>query len=89
MAADWCITVGRREVIETMWSNYNGLSWFWMLLAMLLFSAGVIALLFWLVRAYTGSQGTADPAIEKLRRRLAAGEISQDEFEKTKRILQG
>jgi uncharacterized membrane protein len=89
MAAGSCITVGRREVIEMMWSNYDGLSWFWMLPAMLLFSAGVIALLLWLVRAYTGSHGTADPAIETLRRRLAAGDISPDEFEKTKRILQG
>jgi uncharacterized membrane protein len=72
-----------------MWGSYEGLSWFWMLPAMLLFSVGVIALLFWLVRTFMGSQATSDLAIETLRRRLAAGEISQDEFEKTKRILQG
>jgi uncharacterized membrane protein len=74
-------------VIEMMWDY--GLSWFWMLPSMLLVSAGLIALLLWLLRAYSGSQGTADPAMVTLRRRLAAGEISQDEFEKTKRILQG
>ena len=72
-----------------MWGYFGGLGWFWMLPVMLLFSAGLIALLLWVVRAGTGSQGTADPAIETLRRRLAAGEISRDEFETTKRILQG
>jgi uncharacterized membrane protein len=76
------------EVIEMMWGYNESLSWLWMLPAMLLFSAGVIALLFWLVRN-TGSHGIADPAIATLRRRLAAGEISQDEFEKTRRILEG
>ena len=70
-----------------MWGYYD--SWLWMLPMMLLFTVGTIALLFWAVRAYTHSQGTADTAIVTLRRRLAAGEISQDEFEKTKRILQG
>lgn len=71
-----------------MWGYYEGMSWFWMLPAMLLISAGLIVLLLWLVRA-TGPSGRADAAMETLRRRLAAGEISQDEFEKTKRILQG
>jgi uncharacterized membrane protein len=70
-----------------MWGYYDG--WLWMLPMMLVFTVGTIALLLWLVRAYTRSQSTADPAIETLRRRLAAGEISHDEFEKTKRILQG
>ena len=72
-----------------MWGYYEGWSWFWMLPAMLVFTVGLIAFLFWVVRAYTGPQRTSDPAIETLRRRLAAGEISQDEFEKTRRILQG
>jgi uncharacterized membrane protein len=72
--------------MEMMWGY--GLSWFWMLPTMLLFTVGLIALLLWLVSA-TSSRGTADSAIETLRRRLAAGEISQDEFETTKRILQG
>jgi uncharacterized membrane protein len=74
-------------VIEMMWGYYDG--WLWMLPSMLLFSVGLIALLLWVVRAYTGSHSAADPAIETLRRRLAAGEISQDEFEKTRRLLQG
>lgn len=71
-----------------MWGYYEGMSWVWMLPAMLVICAGLIGLLLWLVRA-TGSSGTADAAMQTLRRRLAEGEISQDEFEKTKRILQG
>ena len=54
-----------------MWGYYDG--WLWMLPMMLVFTVGTIALLLWLVRAYTRSQSTADPAIETLRRRLAAG----------------
>ncbi len=69
-----------------MWGYYDGLSWFWMLPMMLFVTVGIIALLFWVVRVFTGSQ-SPDPAIETLRRRLAAGEISQDEFEKTRRSL--
>jgi uncharacterized membrane protein len=79
-------TVGG-EVIDMMWGYYDGWSWFWMVPMMLLFSAGVIAMLLWVVRA--NSRGTDDTAIQMLRRRLAAGEISQDDFEKTRRILQG
>jgi uncharacterized membrane protein len=30
-----------------------------------------------------------DPAMETLRRRLAAAEISLEDFDKTKRVLQG
>jgi putative membrane protein len=57
--------------------------------AMMLLSWGVvIALVIWALRAFTGTRNSGDPAIATLRRRLAAGEISQDEFEKTKRILQ-
>jgi uncharacterized membrane protein len=69
-----------------MWGYYGG--WLWMLPSMLVFSVGLIALLFWVVRANGGSQSAADSAMETLRRRLAAGEISQDEFEKTRRLLQ-
>lgn len=72
-----------------MWGYTDGSTWLWMVPMMLLFWGGVIALVIWGVRAFTGPRGTADPAMQTLRRRLAAGEISQDEFDKTKRILQG
>jgi len=72
-----------------MWGYYDGWNWFWMGGMMLLFWGGVIALVIWGVRAFTGPRSTGGPAIETLRRRLAAGELSQEEFDKTKRILQG
>jgi putative membrane protein len=72
-----------------MWGYTDGSSWLWMVPMMLLFWGGVIALVFFGVRAFTGPRHSGDPAIETLRRRLAAGEINQEEFDKTKRILQG
>jgi len=75
-----------------MWPYYDGASWVWMLammLMMLLFWGGILALVVWAVRAFLQQRATSDSAIETLRRRLAAGEISADEFEKTRRILQG
>jgi len=72
-----------------MWGYYDGWSWFWMLPMMVLFWGGVIALVIWGVRAFTINRGAGDQALDTLRRRLAAGEISQEEFDKTKRILQG
>lgn len=67
----------------------NGVwGWIWMTLAMLVFWGGLIAVAIWVVRAGFGSRRDGD-AVDVLRRRLAAGEISQDDFEKTKRILQG
>lgn len=72
-----------------MWGYYDGWNWLWMGGMMLLFWGGVIALVIWGVRAFTVPRSIGDPAIETLRRRLAAGELSQDEFDKTKRILQG
>jgi uncharacterized membrane protein len=71
-----------------MW-GYDGLNWFWMAPMMVLIWGGVIALVIWGLRASSGPRSNGDSAIETLRRRLAAGEISQDEFDKTKRILQG
>jgi len=72
-----------------MWGYADGSSWLWMVPMMLLFWGGVIALVIFAVRAFSGPRSTGDPAIETLRRRLAAGEISQEDFDKTKRILQG
>lgn len=71
-----------------MWPYNDGGSWIWMGAMMLLSWGVVIALVIWALRAFTGTRNNGDQAIATLRRRLAAGEISQDEFEKTKRILQ-
>lgn len=65
----------------------DGWSWLWMSGMMVLFWAGIIALAVWAIRSFLGLKQTGDPALDVLRRRLAAGEISQEEFEKTKRVL--
>jgi putative membrane protein len=71
-----------------MWSFYGGWGWLWMSAMMVLFWGGIAALIVFAVRALTGSRG-GDPAMDVLRRRLASGEITQEEFDKTRRALQG
>ena len=70
------------------WSGMGGLGW----LAMLLFWVAVIALVVWAVRSFTGGRtrvdGSATP-LDVLKRRFAAGEISQADYEQAKRTLQG
>ncbi|MHB8611716.1 MAG: SHOCT domain-containing protein [Candidatus Dormibacteraceae bacterium] len=55
---------------------------------MILFGGGLIVLAVWAIRAVGGPRsGSSDNALEVLKRRLAAGEITQDEYEKTRRVL--
>ena len=68
--------------------------WGWMVggwIMMLLFLGLLIAGIVVLVRALTGrsmfAQPSYDSALEVLRRRYAAGEISKDQFEEMKRTL--
>ena len=71
-----------------MWGYYDGWSWLWMLPMMLFIWGAVIAVAILGVRALTTSRNSSD-AMDALRHRLAAGEISLEDFENTKRILQG
>jgi putative membrane protein len=71
-----------------MWGYTDGWSVLWMSGMMILFWGGIIALVAFAVRAFVGSRGT-DQAIDVLRRRLASGEISQEDYEKTRKALQG
>ena len=71
-----------------MWYNATpDVTWLWMSVMMLLFWGGLIALAVWAIRSFAVNRNI-DPALEVLRRRLAAGEITQDEYEKTKRALE-
>jgi uncharacterized membrane protein len=54
---------------------------------MVLFWGGVILLGVWAIRGFSGPRQTGDSAMETLRRRLAAGEISPEDFEKTRKAL--
>lgn len=71
-----------------MWDYFGGWSWLWMALMMVLFWGGIIALAIFVIRSVTGPKSN-DQAIDVLRRRFASGEITQDEFEKTRKALQG
>ena len=72
--------------------SYGVSPWMWVTggVMMVLFWGGLILLLVWGIRAVGGSRpNNAGSALEVLRTRLAAGDITQDEYEKTRRILQG
>jgi putative membrane protein len=71
-----------------MWGYVDGWSWLWMAAMMVLFWGGIIALAAFVIRSFTGSKSN-DQAMDVLRRRFASGEITQDEFEKTRKALQG
>ena len=73
-----------------MWYYGGNSVWMWVFgtLMMVVFWGGLIALAVWAVRSGLGTRRDSD-ALSVLRRRLAAGEISQEDFDKTKRVLQG
>jgi len=72
-----------------MWYD-GGSMWFLGPLVMVLFWGGVIVLAAWALRAFSGGgrsgQGTS---LEVLKRRLASGEISPDQYEQARKVLQG
>jgi putative membrane protein len=72
--------------------GYGASPWMWAVgsLMMVLFWGGLILLVVWGLRTRGGLRGTgSDTMTEVLKGRLAAGEITQDEYEKTRRVLQG
>ena len=76
-----------------MWDWGSGYGWGMALfgaLMMLLFWGGIALVIVYLVRSLGGSRLTqSDGAMDTLRRRLAAGEITTEEFERTRKVLQG
>jgi uncharacterized membrane protein len=72
---------------DMMWYYGNG-GWSWLMgSAMVVFLGVIIVLTIWVVRTLSGSKQTDDLAMETLRRRLASGEISREEFAKSKKAL--
>ena len=71
-----------------MWFGYHD-GWSWLLMAgmMVLFWGGIATLIAFVARALIGPRG-GDQTMDMLRRRLANGEITQEEFETTRRALQ-
>lgn len=71
-----------------MWPYYyDGWTGLWLLGMMMVFWGTVILLAAWVIRSM--GRSNENDAMAILRKRLAAGEISQDEYENTKRLLQG
>ncbi len=70
-----------------MWWHNGGDGWIWLTGMMVLFSGGVILLGIWAMRSLSGPKRTGDAAIDVLRKRLAAGEISPEDFDKTRKAL--
>ena len=71
-----------------MWGYNDGWSWLWMAALMIVAIGSIIGLVVFAIRASTGPKST-DQAADILRRRFAGGEITQEEFEKTRKALQG
>jgi uncharacterized membrane protein len=71
---------------EMMW-GYNAVGWFWMLPVMMLLWGVVIAAIVLLIRALGAPRIDGDEAMQTLRKRLAAGEISPDDYERMKRLM--
>ena len=71
------------------WSGPGaGFGFWWVFpLVWLLVVAGLIVFGIWAVRRLGDRRSEA--ALDILRRRLAAGEITQDDYERTRRALQG
>jgi putative membrane protein len=76
-----------------MWYWGSGYGWGMALfgaLMMLLFWGGIALAIVYVVRSLGGSRPTqSDSAMDTLRRRLAAGEITSEEFERVSKVLQG
>ncbi len=69
---------------ETFGWPWPGLIWFG---AVLLFWACLLAALVWAARASATPKRTPDSALDVLRRRLASGEISPEEYEHMRQML--
>jgi len=76
-----------------MWYWGSGYGWgtaLFGVLMTLLFWGGVALAIVYIVRSLGGSQPTqSDNAMATLRRRLAAGEITSEEFDRISKVLQG
>ena len=70
-------------------SGMDGGNWWWMVPMMVLFVGALLAVVLLAVRSFSGPKRDGDQAMNTLRTRLASGQINQDEYEKTSRLLKG
>lgn len=65
----------------------GGLGWIWMLIWPITLIGIPLAFGYWLITHRETSDGSADTAIDVLRRRYAQGEIDEEEFETRRKTL--
>jgi putative membrane protein len=70
-----------------MWGWDVGWWWLAMPIGMIIFWGGIIALVVWAIRQFTGGRGGVGHAVDIARTRYAKGEISREEFERLRRDL--
>jgi putative membrane protein len=72
-----------------MWYGFGAMSFLGPLM-MLLFWGGLVVLAVWAVRAFSDRPGKgSDSALDILKRRLTSGEITPEEYEQARKVLQG
>lgn len=69
------------------WAGAGAGFWWIFPLLWVLFWGSAIVLGVWAIRSVSGRR--PDTAVDVLRRRLAAGEIGQDDYERMRKALQG
>jgi uncharacterized membrane protein len=85
-------TATQSEVIEVMGYYGCGMpAWMWIVNAFvtLLFWGGLATLIVYAVRAFARPRDRGESPDEILKHRLAAGQISQEEYERARRALHG
>jgi len=84
------MTASATAVLADSWGFHHGDVgigwWIVMMLGMIVFWGAIIALVVWLVRG--GAASRSDPPQEILRRRLADGSISVEEYEQRRAALE-
>jgi uncharacterized membrane protein len=87
------IHVATHGVGGSEWPGYGGFGWpglglglVWLVVA-LLFWVGLITLLVWAVRSASAPSRGPDTAMQVLKRRLASSEITQEEYDHIRRLL--
>ena len=74
-----------------MWYGY-GDGWMWVLgtVMMVLFWGGIVVLAVWALRSFSGGpRGGQEGPVDILKRRLASGEITEAEYEQSRKAVQG
>ena len=67
--------------------GYNGIGWMLGVIVMLLILGGLVALAVWAITSIINRQSGTNGGENILRRRLAAGEITQKEYERLRHVL--